>query len=133
MQHQQHFSAPYHGYLKIDYLDTLNYSLCHNQVQGLYTCSIGNDTELAWHEVHVKLSGEFIRPSEVMLSQVPAKQEILIEGLELKPDAQRLLQEIEAITSELVLDISVGEESIAHIRLPLHVMAFDQWCGSGVW
>lgn len=132
MQHQQQFSAPYQGYLKIDYLDTLNYSLCHNQVQGLYTCSIGNDTELAWHEVHVKLSGEFIRPSEVMLSQVPAKQEILIEGLELKPDAQRLLQEIEAITSELVLDISVGEESIAHIRLPLHVMAFDQWCGSGM-
>lgn len=132
MQHQQHFSAPHQGSLQIDYLDSLNYSLLHNRVQGIYTCSICNDSPTAWREVRLRLSGEFVHPSEVILSEVPAGQTILVEGLEVKADAQRLLQEVEAISSELILDISVGEEAIAQVKLPLHVMAFDQWSGSGI-
>lgn len=132
MQYQHPFPAPHQGSVQVDYLDILNYSLLHNRVECIHACSIRNDGETAWQQVRLRLSGDFVHPSEVVLTEVPAKQELIVEGLEVKPNAERLLEEVEAVESELVLDIMAGEEFIAHLTLPLHVMAFDQWCGSEI-
>lgn len=132
MQHQQNFFAPHQGCVQIDYLDVLNYSLLHNHVASIHACSIRNDSDAIWTQVRLRLTGDFIHPSEVMLSEVPAGQELLVEGLEVKARAERLLEEVEAVKSELLLEVSVGEEAIGRLTLPLHVMAFDQWCGSEI-
>ncbi len=75
MQYQQPFSTPHPGSIQIDYLDVLNYSLLHNHVASVHACSIRNDSDVAWQRVSLRLSGDFVHPSEVVLTEVPAGQE----------------------------------------------------------
>lgn len=132
MQQQHLFAAPYQGGIQIDYLNVLNYSLLHNRVACIHACFIRNASEQAWQHVCLRLSGEFVYPSEVVFTEVPAGQELIVEGLEVKPNAERLLEEMEAVESDMVLSVMVGEVCVAEVKLPLHVMAFDQWCGSSI-
>ncbi len=75
MQYQQPFSTPHPGSIQIDYPDVLNYSLLHNHVASVHACSIRNDSDVAWQRVCLRLSGDFVHPSEVVLTEVPAGQE----------------------------------------------------------
>ena len=117
---------------KLEYLPRVNYALVHNGMRCLDYCEVENLSGHDLTDVHVAISGEHVKPSEVALQGIPRGAIVRVEGLEIMPSADIMLQLTESLTTELVLTVSVAGQPLLSEHHQVVLLPFDQWPGMQV-
>ena len=118
--------------LRLEYISSLNYAstACGNKY--LTILELNNDDDEDWHNITVRISSDMLKTSEVHLDTVPHGETVIVDGLDLLPDIDKLREMTESVETQFVLTILHDNREIYSSSHPLHVMAYDQWPGIGI-
>ena len=115
--------------IRLDYLPSLNYAIWSNGGQCLKACELTNDSEDDWRDIIIRISGEMFTSSESHLELVPRGATVATENLSITPDAKKLHELTESISTQFTLSVEIGgQESFTH-TYPIRLLAFDEWTG----
>ena len=120
-------------FVTIDYIKTVNYSLCHNHIPICRYIEIKNDSLNDIIDVQVKLSGKYILDnSSPVYGLIRAEKSLKISNFEITLKADELFNISERIVSSFEVEIVVGDETAYKKEFELDIMAFDQWLGTTI-
>ena len=120
-------------FVTIDYIKTVNYSLCHNHIPICRYIEIKNDSLNDIIDVQVKVSGKYILDNaSPVYGLIRAEKSLKITNFEITLKADELFNISERIVSSFELEIVVGDESAYKKEFELDIMAFDQWLGTTI-
>ena len=99
-------------FVTIDYIKTVNYSLCHNHIPICRYIEIKNDSLNDIIDVQVKVSGKYILDNaSPVYGLIRAEKSLKITNFEITLKADELFNITERIVSSFELDIIVGGET----------------------
>jgi len=78
-------------------------------------------------KVHCGASSEDLATQALQLAEVPGSESLTLRIPELQFDSRILVQLDESIAGEIELEARVDEESLALLRMPIRVLAYNQW------
>ena len=114
-------------FVTLDYIKTVNYSLCHNHIPICRYIEIKNDSLNDTIDVPVKVSGKYILDNaSPVYGLIRAEKSLKITNFEITLKADELFNISERIVSSFELEIVVGDESAYKKEFELDIMAFDQ-------
>ena len=120
-------------FVTIDYIKTVNYSLCHNHIPICRYIEIKNDSLNDMEDVQLKVSGKYILDNaSPMYGMIRAEKSLRITTFEITLKADELFSISERIVSSYELEIIVGGETAYKKEFELDIMAFDQWLGTTI-
>lgn len=119
--------------VSIDYIKTINYSLCHNHIPICRLVEIKNNDLKDLEDVQVKVSGKYILDNESPVYGIikPGKS-LNITNFDITPKADELFCLSERIVSSFELEVIVNGEIVYKKEYELELMAFDQWLGTTI-
>ena len=118
------------GIVQVDYLPRMNYAMWLNGQQALRRVEIDNSSDEDWTDVCVRLDGDMLQPREEHLDLVPCGQTVILQQLQLVPDADTLRQLTESVTTTFRITVTAAGLPIAEQSLELQLLAFDEWPGA---
>jgi len=115
--------------LRIDFLPSINYAMSVNGAKVLSRLDLTNDDDCDWRSLKISIDGELFEHHETHVDIVPQGQSVSVVGLELKPDADKLLILTESVETRFTLTVSQEEKELFKQSFPIRLMAFDEWTG----
>lgn len=119
--------------ISIDYIKTVNYSLCHNHIPICRSIDVKNTGLEDLEDVQFKVSGKYILDNESpVYGVIRSEKSLKITDFEITPKADELFCISERIVSSFELEVYIkGELSFKKVY-ELEIMAFDQWLGTTI-
>ncbi len=118
--------------LEIRYLASVNYAVHHNGYPVCERCELVNTGDADVTDVAVKLTGPMVDDCQVHLDVVPAMSTVRVDGLDIRPDADRLLGLTEGVTTTFTVEVTVGGQPEVSQTHELRLLPVEQWLGSAL-
>ena len=132
MQKTQQIEGKYHGSLRLEYLDELNYSMVANGMKACLQCIVKNNDDHSWPEVELSMEGELLTQCVAVLNTVDAHQAMNTDQLQMKPNLSMLASITEAVPSNATLTIKIGGETVARMECEFTMLPYNQWPGLSI-
>lgn len=117
----------------IDYIKTVNYSLCHNHIPICRYIEITNNSLGEIEDIQLKVSGKYILDNaSPVYGFIRSKKSLKITNFEITLKADELYHISEGIVSSFALEIVVCGKATYEKEFELNIMAFDQWLGTTI-
>lgn len=116
----------------VDFQAKINFACHQNDIAILRELTISNTTGELWKNIKVHLSAApaFIKPKTWLIDQIESKDDKEIRDRYMELDADFLLNLHEAINGEVVFNLEVENEIIDEVRLPVQLLAYNDWGGA---
>ena len=118
--------------LNVEYLPCLNFAMTQNGRQCLEYCELTNHSDNDIHDLTINIEGDYIIAASIAVDIIPAHQTIRITDIDVKPDADKLRELTESVTTKFNVIISTEGQAIIKKAYDLRLLAFDEWSGSNV-
>ena len=115
--------------LMIDFMPCINYAMSVNGKNYLNRLELTNDDDCDWRDLVVGISGDLFEPVERHVDIVPQGQSVIISGLDLKPDTDKLRTLTESTDTRFTVTVKQGENELLSLPQSVRLMAFDEWPG----
>lgn len=120
-------------YVSIDYIKTVNYSLCHNHIPICRSIEIRNEGLNDFEDVQLRVSGKYILDNESpVYGHIRSEKSLNVTNFEITLKADELFNISERIVSSFELEVLIKGETAYKKEYELDIMAFDQWLGTTV-
>lgn len=117
----------------ISYIQHVNYALVHNHIPIFQSLEVKNEDTEHLSDIRLTLRGKYIsQQRSPVYPTIEAGSTVRIDDLNLRPQADLLLDLSERIVTSFTIDVHAGEELIHSQEFPLELMAFDQWLGTTI-
>ena len=117
----------------IDYIKTVNYSLCHNHIPICRYIEIRNNGLGNIEDIQIKISGKYILDNtSPVYGLLRSQKSLKITNFEISLKADELFNVSERIVSSFNLEIIVSGDTAYKKEFELDIMAFDQWLGTTI-
>ncbi len=112
-------------------LGAINFAFQQNGIQAIRSMTIVNDTEEALRDVtlHIFSPASLCLPYSKHFDTIPARSALDAGAAELTLDAQKLATMTEKYEDSFLVSLSQNSETLWEERLPITVLAYDQWHG----
>ena len=118
--------------LTIDFLPCINYAMSVNGKNYLNRLEITNDDDCDWRDLVVGISGDLFEHAERHVDIVPQGQSVIINGLDLKPDTDKLRALTESTDTRFVVTVKQAETELLSLPKSVRLTAFDEWPGINI-
>ena len=118
--------------VRMEYTPKVNYAMSLNGVRYFDFVDLRNTGTETLPQVKVRLSGEMVEACETLVEAIPAGETVHVTTLDVKPDIDKLARLTEGVDTQLLLEVTMGEETLFRQNYPLRLLAFDEWPGASV-
>lgn len=119
--------------VSIDYIKSVNYSLCHNHIQICRCIEIKNDSFDNIENVQIKISGKYlIDYMSPVYGTIRPDKSLKITNPDITLKADELFNISEGIVSSFVIEVFINKDRVYTGEYELEIMAFDQWLGTSI-
>lgn len=120
-------------FVSIDYVKSVNYSLCHNHIPICRYVEIKNNGADDIEDIQFKVSGKYILDGvSSVYGVVKSGKSLKVSDFEIVPKSDELVDVSERVVSSFVLEVLVKGESAYRREFELELMAYDQWLGTTI-
>lgn len=116
------------------YCSVVNFAMQQNHVPIIRKILLKNETDKTIDDVKITISfsHDLAQKVERMIDTVPQDATIELKDLQINISAKYLSELTEKVSSEIIILVSKGDESLATERYPIEILPFDQWAGVAV-
>ncbi|MCR4601921.1 MAG: DUF4011 domain-containing protein [Prevotella sp.] len=118
--------------LTIEYLPSINYSTINCGADTCYTFVLDNTSERDWHQVIIRIKGDYLRESTQRLECVRSGQSVRVTAITIVPDIGQLVQISESLATTFTVVIDEAQGEVLKHDFPITLLAYDQWAGTGM-
>lgn len=118
------------GYVSIDKLDFINYSMQTNGIKCLRQFVLHNTSSEDWQQVFIKIGGPLIAESGAYIEELPSGAKVSLPELKIEVIGNTLADLSEGLRSHYTIEYSLRGEIVERREHEIELMAFDQWTGS---
>lgn len=111
---------------------TVNYAVQQNDVSVVKRLRVRNPGSSDLEQVTVTIATEpaFAHGCEYSLDRIPAGSTSDLSAVDLNLSHDFLAQQVEAVRGSLCVAVTQGDQLLAEHRVPIDVLAYDQWNGT---
>lgn len=119
--------------VSIDYIKTVNYSLCHNHIPICRSIEIRNDSDFDIENIQLHVSGKYILDNDsAVYGQIKSGKSLKLSDFDITPKADELFNLTERVVSSFEVRLTVNGDIVYQKEFEIDLMAFDQWLGTTV-
>ena len=115
--------------VSLDYLPTVNLAQHVNSVKVVSQMQVMNCGEGDLSDLHITVTGNRLGEYQSHIDNLQAGMTLTLTDVELRPDAEFLLNLTEAMDSELTTEVAKDGEVLDRQSFPLRLLPYDQWAG----
>ncbi len=119
--------------VSIDYINPVNYSLCHNHIPICRYFEINNNSGRDIENIQIHVSGNYLlESSSIVYGLVKNEKSLKISKLDITLNADELFNLSDKVVSSFEIKITSNDETIYREDFVLDIMAFDYWLGTNI-
>lgn len=119
--------------VKLTFSPVVNYALHQNRIPSIREITVFNNTDKPLSDITIRLSSSppIIGEISRTIAEIEAESAFILDGLDVKIDAEKLAALTERIAGNLTLEVMSSTGEILHKQdFDITFLAFDEWQGS---
>jgi len=119
--------------VSIDYINPVNYTLCHNHIPICRYFEIINNTGRDLENIQIHVSGDYLlETSSIVYGLVKNEKSLKISKLDITLNDDELLNLSENVVSSIEIKITSNDETVYRGGFELDIMSYDYWLGTNI-